>query len=170
MRKSVWSQTVDLPKFKTLEGDVKTDVLIIGGGMAGLLTAYYLKQKGIDYVLVEGAQIASGITKNTTAKITSQHGLIYDKLINELGREKAQMYFSANQKAVKEFFKLSETIDCDFEKKQAFTYTLSDREKIENEVKAVNSLGFPAEFKKTMNYYKLYVQNIKSKYSTIKHI
>ena len=149
MRKSVWSQTVDLPKFKTLEGDVKTDVLIIGGGMAGLLTAYYLKQKGIDYVLVEGAQIASGIPKNPTAKITSQHGLIYDKLINELGREKAQMYFSANQKAVKEFFKLSETIDCDFEKKQAFTYTLSDREKIENEIKAVNSLGFPAEFKKT---------------------
>ena len=82
MRKSVWTDSVELPEFKQLNGDIKTDVLIIGAGLCGILCAYFLKQKNIDYVLVESKTIASGITKNTTAKITSQHGLIYNKLIN----------------------------------------------------------------------------------------
>lgn len=147
MKKSVWSEEIQLPEFKKLEGEIKTDVLIIGGGLSGLLTAYFLKQKGIDYCLVEGNRIASGITKNTTAKITSQHGLIYDKLICNAGKEKAQMYLKANEDALREFENLCKSIDCDFEKKSAYTYSLSDRKKIEAEVKAVNSLGFPAEFK-----------------------
>lgn len=146
MKKSVWSDEIKLPEFKKLDQEVKTDVLIIGGGLAGILTAYFLKQKGIDYILIEGNKIASGITKNTTAKITSQHGLIYDKLINNFGKEKAKMYLCSNQDALKEFEKLSKNIDCDFEKKSAYTFSLSDREKIEKEVKAVNLLGFSAEF------------------------
>jgi len=63
--------------------------------MAGILTAYFLKQKGINYQLVEATTIANGITKNTTAKITSQHGLIYDSLFSSVGTEKAKMYLQA---------------------------------------------------------------------------
>ena len=74
---SIWSDTADISGFSTLKGDKKTDVLIIGGGMAGVLCAYYLQKAGINYILTEGNKIGSGITKNTTAKITSQHGLIY---------------------------------------------------------------------------------------------
>ena len=69
---SIWENSVEMPKFNNLEGDIKTDVLIIGGGICGILCAYFLKQQGIDYILVEANSICSGITKNTTAKITSR--------------------------------------------------------------------------------------------------
>lgn len=145
MKHSVWTD-VTLPAFQKLYGDIKTDVLIIGGGMCGILCALFLKEAGIDYVLAEGNTIASGITKNTTAKITSQHALIYDKLIKSLGKEKAQLYLDANQGALREYERLCKDIDCDFETKNAYTYSLADREKIEKEVRAVNSLGARAYF------------------------
>ena len=148
MKKSVWSDIVNIPNFPKLEGEKSTDVLIIGGGLCGILCAYFLKRAGVDYILVEGNKIASGITKNTTAKITSQHGLIYDKLIRTVGTEKAMMYLNANEDAIREYTNLCKEIDCDFEKKSAYTYSLTDRAKIENEVKAVNTLGISAEFEK----------------------
>lgn len=92
---SVWQET-NLPNFPKLEGDINTDVLIIGGGMAGLLTAYMLHQAGVKYVLVEGRRICSGTTQNTTAKITAQHGLNYHKLLKGAGLEKARDYLNAN--------------------------------------------------------------------------
>ena len=122
MKKSVWQYEVSLPRFSKIEEDKKTDILIIGGGICGILCAYFLDKKGIDYILVEGSYICSGATKNTTAKITSQHGLIYDKLINSIGKDGAKAYLIANQDAVSEYEKLCKNIDCDFEKKKAYTY------------------------------------------------
>ena len=145
--KSAWSDSVKLPEFKTLEGNIKTDVLIIGGGMAGLLCAYFLKQNGVNYVLAEANRIGCGITKNTTAKITSQHGLIYDKLIKNAGIEKAKMYLDSNQLAVQKYRELCRNIPCDFEEKDSYVYTLKNREKIEKELHAMDRLGFTAEFK-----------------------
>lgn len=142
MRKSVWDSK--LPEFKRLEGDKNTDVLVIGGGLCGILCAWTLQQKGIDYILVEGNRIMSGITKNTTAKITFQHGLIYDKLIRSVGKEKAQMYLFANKMALEKYKNMN--VDCDFEMKDAYTYSMTDRQRIEDEVRAVNSLGFSADF------------------------
>ncbi len=146
MKKSVWTETTPLNEFKKLDKDIKTDVLIIGGGLCGILCAYFLKQTGIDCVLVEGSKIASGTTKNTTAKITSQHSLIYADLIHRLGREQAQMYMTANQNAIDEYEYLSKAFDCDFETKPAYTYSMIDRRKIEREVVAVHSLGGEADF------------------------
>ncbi len=146
MRKSIWSNTIKIPERKSLMGDTKTDVLIIGGGLCGILCAYYLQQKGIDYILVEGDKIASGITKNTTAKITSQHGLIYANLIKQHGKEIAGAYLTANETALCEYEKLCQNIDCDFEKRNSYIYTINNRTKIENEVKALNSIGFNASF------------------------
>ena len=146
MKKSVWTDSIEIPQFDSLNGDRKTDVLIIGGGLCGVLCAYFLQQAGIDYILVEGDRIAEGITKNTTAKITFLHGLIYSKLINSVGREQAQMYLSANKAALQEYEKMCGSIDCDFEKKSAYTYSMKDRQKIENEVRALHRLGINAEF------------------------
>lgn len=150
MNKSVWWKDASLPKFEKLNGDKKTDVLIIGGGMCGLLCAKLLQSAGVDYILVEGDRIVSGITKNTTAKITSQHGLIYQKLISSFGKEKAQMYLAANQQATSDFEKLCKNIDCDFEKRAAYTYSMRDRQRIEDEVSAVKALGFDCEFKERL--------------------
>lgn len=63
MRKSIWNDTVKIPEKEQLSQDIKTDVLIIGGGLCGILCAHFLQNKGIDYILVEGEKIASGITK-----------------------------------------------------------------------------------------------------------
>lgn len=145
MPQSIWMDSVKLPEFETLHGALKTDVLIIGGGLCGILCAYFLKEAGVDCVLVEGNRIGSGTTGNTTAKITSQHGLIYDKLLRTAGREKASAYLYSNEKALEKYRKLAREIPCDFREKDAFVYSLKDREKLEKEAKAVNSLGFPAE-------------------------
>ncbi len=146
MEKSVWQYSGDVRSFEELKGDIKTQVLIIGGGLCGILCAYYLIQSGIDCVVVEGRRLGSGTTVNTTAKITAQHGLIYDRLIKNSGIEKAQMYLDANLKALEEYEKICKKIDCDFEKKDSYVYSTSDRKTIEDEVKAVNNLGFNAEF------------------------
>lgn len=146
MGESVWSDTVHLPEFETLQGDAETDVLVIGGGLCGILCAYFLKQAGVDCMLVEGERIAGGITRNTTAKLTSQHGLIYDRLIRTLGREKAAIYWKANENALEHYRELADKIPCEWEEKDAYVYSLRDRERIEREVRAANSLGFPAKF------------------------
>jgi len=148
---SIWTDSVKLPTFKRLKGQINTDVLIIGGGICGILCAHFLKQQGIDYILVEGDTIGSGITKNTTAKITAQHGLIYDKLIRSIGQEKAKMYLDANQLALSKYRELCKNIDCNFEDQNAYTYTLTDVRKIEKEVRAVQSLGFNCDFLNKIN-------------------
>lgn len=144
--KSIWSDSTQMKSFDALKGNVRTDVLIIGGGIAGILCAYFLKEAGIDYILAEGSRVGGGITKNTTAKITSQHGLFYDKLIKSSGAEKAKMYLGANQLAVAKFKELSRLISCDFEEKSAFVFSRSDRSAIEKEIKALSKLGLNAQF------------------------
>lgn len=148
--KSIWQQSTSLPSFPTLKENIKTDVLIIGGGIAGILTAYFLHQKKISYVLVEKEKICSGNTQNTTAKITSQHGLIYNKILQNEGIEKAQMYLKANQTALQKFKKLCETIDCDYEEKDNYVYSLNDRNKLEDEISALRKIGFKAEYHKNL--------------------
>ena len=120
--KSIWKDTAKLPAREPLKGELHTDVLIIGGGMAGILCAYMLKQKGVDCVVAERSTVGGGVTGNTTAKITSQHGFLYKKLTKRFGSEKAGLYLQANQEAVKAYQKLCQGIDCDFEEKPAFAY------------------------------------------------
>lgn len=119
---SVWRDTAGLPHFPELAGDVKTDVLIIGGGITGLLCAYFLQERGIDYLLVEGGEICRGVTGNTTAKITAQHGLIYADMIKHKGLERTRLYLEANQRAVRKYAELSQRFACDFAEKTAYVY------------------------------------------------
>ena len=146
MNESVWQKKAALPEFTGLKGDKKTDVLIIGGGLAGILTAFLLSQKGIDYILVEKEKICGGTTKNTTGKITFQHGFIYDKLINSYGIEAAKMYLEANQKSFLKYSELAKEYHCDYEVKDNFVYTVTDRKKAERETLALRKLGYKAEF------------------------
>jgi len=130
-----------------LEGDKKTDVLIIGGGIAGILTAYHLKEIGIKSIVVEAKTLFSGTTGNTTAKITAQHGVIYSDIIRLYGREKARMYYDANTQAIQTFRSLAEHYPCDFETKNSYVYSSTDRTKIEREAEAYRKIGIPIHFK-----------------------
>lgn len=114
--------------------------------MAGILCAHRLRRAGVDCTLVEMGSLCGGITKNTTAKITSQHGLVYDKLIRMFGVEKARLYLEANQKALEQYRSLCAEVDCDFEARDSFVYSLDDRRKIEKEADALNKLGYDAQF------------------------
>ena len=146
MQQSIWSDTVKLPAYDKLKEDISTDVLIIGGGLCGILCAYFLKKAGVDCVVVEGNKIASGITKNTTAKITFQHGLIYSDLIEKKGLNYTQLYLSAHQSALTEYEKLCKNIECDFTKQSSYIYSVNNRTKIENEINALDKIGFKAFF------------------------
>lgn len=146
MPESVWKDGLKLPSFERLEGSVKTDVLVIGGGLCGVLCTYLLCKAGVDCRLAEAAEIGSGMTGNTTAKLTFQHGLIYDKLMKSRGKDIARAYLDAGERALEEYRKLAGKIDCDFEEKDAYVYSRRDCKKLEQEVKAANALGFPAEF------------------------
>ena len=147
---SIWIRTGQLPAFEPLEGNVKTDVLIIGGGLAGLLCAYRLAQAGVDYVLVEADTLCSGVTKNTTAKITAQHGLIYHSLLQRFGAEKTRLYLDANQKALQEYRELCRDIDCGFSQQDNFVYSTAHRQKIDRELEALHKLHFEASFEKEL--------------------
>lgn len=147
---SIWQNGAERPEFPALRADVSTDVLIIGGGMAGILCAFLLKQAGADCLLVEAKSICSGVTQNTTAKLTSQHGLIYDRLIREFGSETARGYYDANEAALEQYRRLCRDIDCDFEEKDSYVYSVGDSKKLERELAALNRLGIPAEFVKEL--------------------
>lgn len=143
---SLWQNSLNPPQFQKLQKNEITDVLIIGGGITGILTAFFLHKKGVPYILVEKNRIFSGTTKGTTAKITAQHGLIYNKILLSEGVEKAQMYLEANLKAVEKFKKLALGIDCDFEIKNNYVYSLNDRKNLEDEMNALSKIGFKAAF------------------------
>lgn len=143
---SIWLKTADKPQFDALDGNKKTDVLIIGGGIAGILCAYNLGEAGVDCMLVEADEICSGITKNTTAKITLGHGLIYDKMIKRFGEDKARLYAEVQGKAIKEYSRLCKNIDCDYEVKDNYVYSIDNPQKISKEVSALCRLGVNAKF------------------------
>lgn len=143
---SIWRETAERVSFAPLNGVKSTDVLIIGGGIAGILCAYQLKRAGVDCILVEADEICGGITKDTTAKITLSHGLMYDKMLRRFGEEKTRLYVEAQYKAIEEYAKLCKDIDCDFEMKDSYVYSLNNRKKIEKEVDALNILGVQASF------------------------
>lgn len=142
---SIWQNGIEKPSFSALDGDIKTDVLVIGGGLAGLLCAHKLTAAGVDTTLVEAREIAGGTTANTTAKVTLQHGLIYHRLIKRFGAERAKLYLAANREALAEYEGLCATLDCEYEKKPSFVFSRSDRRLLECEMRALDAIGCPAE-------------------------
>lgn len=149
---SLWKKTEKslLESKEELKKQCKTDVCIIGGGITGITTAYYLSKAGKKVILLERGELAEKATGNTTAKITSQHGIFYDYLIENNGKEFAKKYYMANQEAIKNIEKIieEEKIECDYEKVPAYVFTqdVKELEKIKKEINAVKAIGGEAEF------------------------
>ncbi|MGB9939845.1 FAD-dependent oxidoreductase [Methanosarcina sp.] len=147
---SYWLATTPESNYPVLSGDISVDVAIIGGGIVGITSAFLLKQAGVSVAVIEADRIAKGVTGYTTAKITSQHNLIYSRLISQLGRGQAKQYAESNQEAIEriEYIVRSWGISCDFVRKPAYVYAGSEdsAQKILDEVLAARSLGLPAWF------------------------
>ena len=150
MNSSYWVESTPQTNYPNLSKDIDTDVLIVGGGITGILTAYMLSKSSLNISIVEADKMAMGVTANTTAKITSQHGLLYDYLLNSFGFDIAKGYLDSNEEAIKiiENIVKKENIDCDFTKQDAYVYTCDklSTQRIVDEVSSVTSLGLNAEY------------------------
>lgn len=144
---SLWSQTAQRSYFDTLQSDTKTDVLVVGGGLTGILCSYALQQAGVRHLLIEAKEICSGITQNTTGKVTVQHGLIYADIIQRYGTETARGYYLANARALQRYRQLSEQLDQSFEVQPSCVYSLHDMRKIKREWEAYRLLGIPSQWR-----------------------
>lgn len=146
----VWSETAKGFEFPSLEKDEETDVAIVGAGIAGITTAFFLTRSGKKVSVFESGKIISGVTGHTTAKITSLHTLIYHFLIEKFGIENAKKYAEANQNAIEKINSLinENKIECDFQRKDAYTYTEKNDgiDSIKKELQACLQLGLPASY------------------------
>lgn len=149
---SYWISSTEETNYPSLNDDINVDVIIVGGGIAGITAGYFLKEKGIKVAILESDKIVMGTTAHTTAKITSQHSLIYNKIKNNMGKEKAHQYAHANEFAIQTIAQLinEKNIDCEYSQQPAYVYTCSDEyvEKIEKEIKTASELGIKASYEK----------------------
>ncbi len=150
MMDSIWEKDGQMPRFPGLKKDLRTDVLIIGGGIAGLLCAWNLNRAGVSCVLIEENRLMQGVSGRTTAKLTAQHGLIYGNLLKKFGPEKAQQYWQANQDALEKFKCLAKRADCDFSQENNYIYATGDTKKLEAEMAAYEKLGIPAHWETSL--------------------
>ena len=136
---------ISLPPFEKLTENLTVDVAIVGGGITGITAGYLLRKEGLKVAILEAGTILNGTTGHTTAKITAQHGLIYDELIQHFGEEKARLYYQSADNALN-FVKKTiqeKSIDCDFSEEDAFIYSITDEyaSKIQKEADAYQTLG-----------------------------
>lgn len=141
---SIWGE-VKFKEYPTLNKDVNCEVLVIGGGLSGLLIAYYLQKNHHDVILVEQNKIASNISKNTTASISIIQDKLYKDRIKDSGFKTAKYYLDANLKAIEEYDKLSQELDFDYKKQNVFCYTNKDANMLQVEYNALHTLGLDVE-------------------------
>jgi glycine/D-amino acid oxidase-like deaminating enzyme/nitrite reductase/ring-hydroxylating ferredoxin subunit len=147
---SVWIDSEpEQPEHPSLSGDVHADVAVIGGGIVGITAALLLREAGVRVVLLEADRLARGVTAYTTAKVTSQHGVVYSNLRSRHGAEAARAYAEANEGGLAWIAERVERhgIDCDFRRRPAFAYVTSSRRRpeIEKEVEVAREAGLPAD-------------------------
>lgn len=150
MDNSFWIETTNKTNYPKLEKDTKVDVCIVGGGIVSAITAYLLMNSGLSVCVLEKNRVCTGVTANTTAKITSQHDLFYNYLANNFDLDFAKQYLNSNEEAISLIKSIieKENIDCDFEMQDSYVFTTSkqEAEKIKAEVEVVNKLGLNAEY------------------------
>ena len=147
---SFWIDTTPETDFPELEEGLYVDVVIIGGGIAGVTTAALLKDAGKKVVVLEADRIVKDVTAATTAKISVSQGLVYQEYTSKFGESQAQNYAQANKNAVKIIKRLVDdySIDCDFEVTPCYVYTTSEDlvEKLKLEAEAAQKIGIAAVY------------------------
>lgn len=139
-----------MPSFPELEGDYKTDVLIIGGGMTGILCARLLTDAGVDCMVAEAERVGHGVTGDTTAKITAQRGMFAADLIRKQGKDRAALALSEWRGAAEQLMRMAAGVECEFHSVDSCVYSRFDREGLEQELRALEDLGVYARLKEQL--------------------
>jgi glycine/D-amino acid oxidase-like deaminating enzyme/nitrite reductase/ring-hydroxylating ferredoxin subunit len=149
--KTYWRE-IELPTFPKLTENIAVDVAIVGAGITGITAAYLLSKEGLKVAIVEAGSVLNGTTGHTTAKVTAQHGLLYDELIQHFGEEKARLYYESQMDALR--FIKEKGIDCDLSSEDAYIYATTDeyRRNIETEWSAYERLGIDGALKDTIPF------------------
>jgi len=144
---SIWRETAEIPGREKAEGFLEREIVVIGAGITGILTAYHLQRRGKQVAVLEAGRIAGGQTGRTTAKITSQHGLFYHRLIDNIGLEQARLYARANQEAIDAYqcIVTEHGIECDFQRLPSYLYSTENEDLLKQEAEAAAALGIDAD-------------------------
>jgi len=155
-RESVWIASTPTTSFPRVENDLKTEILVVGGGLVGLTTAVQLQEEGKEVLLVDRWSIGTKVSGNTTAKITAFHDLNYQSLIKVVGEEDARKYYESNQQGIDlaETMVMHTGIPCDFSRRDLcyFSRTPEGAKAIEAEHEAVQRLRIPGEMTKEIDF------------------
>lgn len=146
--KSIWKKELHRTQMEVQTEDMDTEVAVIGAGMTGILTAFLLQKQGKRVLVLEADRVGGGQTGNTTAKITSQHGMKYQELIREYGIERARLYAKANESAIRFYERIveEEHIHCDFQRVPSYLYSVQKKPQLKEEVQAARCLGIGASY------------------------
>lgn len=157
-KSSIWLEDIDFDESESLKENMKVDVLIIGGGITGLSTAYHLMNSDLNVCLVERNLIGHGITSRTTGKLTYLQENIYTKL-----KDKAKLYYQSQKEAISIVESIINTnkIDCDYQKVSSYIFANEDKDimKIKEEEKMLKQIGVKYKKEKELPI------NIKCKYA-----
>jgi glycine/D-amino acid oxidase-like deaminating enzyme/nitrite reductase/ring-hydroxylating ferredoxin subunit len=148
--RTYWNDTAEAPAFPQLSGDMAVDIAIVGGGIVGITTARLLKDQGLKVAVIEARQVGRQVTGKSTAKMSSQHGILYQTLEQKFGEDRARLYADAQETGIRRISELAAQhgIDADIEPMPAFVYTQDESyvEQLEKEVEVAKRLGLPAHF------------------------
>lgn len=148
MDKNYWyyDDKTDLPE---LDKDLKTDVMIIGGGLAGMMCAYELTERGYKVCIAEAKTIGGGETRNSSAMVAYTHDLIYDRLIDKHGIDTACRYIELNKRGLEKIARIVEdnSLDCGFARADMYLFATTKKgaADIVKEHKAFERMGHQSE-------------------------
>ncbi len=145
-QESIFLSSVKMPQFEGLREDTKADVVVIGGGIVGILTARLLCDAGYDVLLLEADRLCSGQTGNTTAKITVQHGFCYADIAKRYGNGGAAIFAEANRQALDRYRDMARGVDCSFETRDFYAYEKKDARALERELEVLCAIGMKASW------------------------
>lgn len=149
MNESYWISSAEGNRYESINADVETDYLVIGGGIAGITSFFLLARSGRQAVLIDADRVGYGCTSRSTGKISCQHGLLYSTMEKKFGIDNAKLYYEINRKAIDFIEKNVQeyNIDCEFERLSAVLFTQDENyvERLENEYETYQRMGIDSE-------------------------